>query len=276
MAKKRVILLADRSITTIDQIAQKLNQELAEVVEFVGDDLQTPCDLAIAIGGDGTLIHYGPLLASAGIPLIGVNSGRLGFLATFDADSLIEQRDAVFSEAYRSISITLLEICVGGGEPIVAMNEAMIASGPPFQIIELDLSINGVEAPILRGDGIIIATPTGSTAHNVSVGGPIVDPSSEVIVLTPVAAHSLAVRPIVVANDTTVQVTVRKANEGTSLVIDGTVASVLHEGTTLVVTRSKNNLSMLLNPTNTYWNTLVDKLHWAAPLELAEKTKLYD
>ena len=187
MAKNRVILLADRTDPSIDAIAAEIETSLLDVVDIVGDDLQDnlDCDAAIAIGGDGTLIHYGPLLAKAGIPLIGINSGYLGFLATFDTASLIEHRAVVFSNDATSISAIMLEVSVNGNPPILAMNEAMIAAGQPFRILELDLSINSVAAPALRGDGIIVSTPIGSTAHNVSVGGPIVDPTSQVFVLTP-------------------------------------------------------------------------------------------
>lgn len=269
MAKKRVILLADH---TNASIATELETHLCDVVDFVGDDLQTPCDSAIAVGGDGTMIHYGPLLAKANIPLIGVNSGRLGFLATFDITSLIEHREEVFSERAQMTSVMMLEISVDGAKPIIAMNEAMIAAGHPFRILELDLSINSVDAPTLRGDGILVSTPVGSTAHNVSVGGPIVDPTSQVIVLTPVAAHSLAVRPIVLSSNAIVKVTVNKANEGTSLVVDGQVKCILKAGSQIVVKQATKMLSIVVNPSNTYWNTLVDKLHWANPTELIEKT----
>ncbi|HJN71517.1 MAG: NAD(+)/NADH kinase [Phycisphaerae bacterium] len=271
MAKKRVILLADRTNDSIASISTSLETHLSEVVEFVGSDLQTPCDAAIAIGGDGTLIHYGPLLAKANIPLIGVNSGRLGFLATFDAASLIEHQNVVFSDAATVISVLLLEISVDGGKPMVAMNEAMIAAGHPFRILEFDLSINGIDAPTLRGDGMIVSTPIGSTAHNVSVGGPIVDPTSKVIVFTPVATHSLAVRPVILANDASIKITLRKANEGTSLIIDGQVKCHIKEGTQITAKEGSDSLRIVLNPSNTYWNTLVDKLHWGAPPELIEK-----
>ncbi|MBC8203491.1 MAG: NAD(+)/NADH kinase [Planctomycetes bacterium] len=272
MAKKRIILLADRTNESIASIADLLVTHLVDVVEFVGDDLQTPCDGAIAIGGDGTLIHYGPLLAKLNIPLIGVNSGRLGFLATFDAESLIDYRNEVFSDSAKLTSVMLLEICVDGGEPMIAMNEAMIAAGHPFRILEFDLSINDIDAPTFRGDGMIVSTPIGSTAHNVSAGGPIVDPASSVIVFTPVAAHSLAVRPVVLAHDATIKITLRKANEGTSLIVDGQVKCHIKEGTQITAKQASDALSIVLNPSNTYWNTLVDKLHWAAPPELIEKT----
>lgn len=266
MALRPVILLADRKIPNVASIAQDLEQGLADVVEFLPEG--TPSSdiaLAIAIGGDGTLIAHGRNLAEKNIPLIGVNSGRLGFLANFDTKSLIEQRNSIFIQNTPTMEVMLLEVCVDDQEPIIAMNEAMIAAGNPFRILELGLSINGVPAPTLHCDGIILSTPIGSTAHNASVGGPLVDPSAKAFVLTPLAAHSLAVRPIVLDCHNIVSVTMQQANDGTSLVIDGSVHCKLQVGMTIQIRRSKHTLSLVRNPSVTYWNTLVDKLHWAAP-----------
>ena len=189
-------MLADRSIQHIDVIASKLECGLADVVEFlpIGSEGIT---LAIAIGGDGTLIQHGRTLAQQNIPLVGVNSGRLGFLARFDVDSLMKYREAIFTQSPKILQAMLLDITVDDHPPTIAMNEAMIAAGAPFRLVELGVTIDGIPAPTLRGDGVIVATPTGSTAHNASAGGPIVDPSTNAFILTPIAAHSLAIRPIV-------------------------------------------------------------------------------
>jgi NAD+ kinase len=205
------------------------------------------------------------MLAKLNIPLVGVNCGKLGFLAKFDAESLIKQRKAIFSASPPTLEAMMLDVSVDKDETTIAMNEAMIAAGKPFRILELGLSINGVPAPRLHSDGIILSTPIGSTAHSASVGGPIVDPSANAFVLTPVAAHSLANRPIVLDSMAKVTVDILQANEGTSLVIDGRVHSELKEGMQVHVQRSEHTLSIVLNPSSTYWNTLVDKLHWAAP-----------
>jgi len=263
MALCPVILLADRSDPHVDAVACLLETALADVVTFLPQDSKD-ATFALAIGGDGTMITHGRTLASSNTPLIGVNSGRLGFLAKFDAESLIAQRDVVFSDNHTTIDIMLLDIAVDDASPVVAMNEALIAAGPPFQILELGLSIDDVPAPTLRCDGIIVSTPSGSTAHNASVGGPIVDPSSNSFVLTPLAAHSLAVRPIVLDGKAKISVEILQANEGTSLVIDGKVQCTLKEGMKLHVQRSSHTLSVVLNPSCSYWNALVDKLHWAA------------
>ena len=222
MTLSPIKMLADRTLKDVDAVAQTLEKQLADVVEFLPAD-SNKANLAIAIGGDGTLLKHSRELAEQGIPLVGVNSGRLGFLARFDTDSLIKHRHAVFTDSPKILKAMLLEIQVDNQTPITVTNEAMIAAGAPFRILELGLSIDGVPAPTLHGDGVIVATPTGSTAHNASVGGPIVDPSSNAFILAPIAAHSLAVRPIVLDGKAKITIEILQANEGTSLVIDGQV-----------------------------------------------------
>ncbi|MDP6601281.1 MAG: NAD(+)/NADH kinase [Phycisphaerales bacterium] len=270
---RRVILLVDRHREGVEDIATSLGNGLGDAADIVGDfdaaDEALPAleniDAAIAIGGDGTLISQAVRVLPYDIPLIGVNCGRLGFLAEFDVASLIEHRHIVFGNEPPVLRVMLIRAEVEGAGSWTAMNEVHIAAGDPFRILELDLSIDGIHAPALRGDGIIVATPTGSTAHSVSAGGPIVDPRAQAIVLTPLAAHSLAVRPIVVADSTKVDVDLRQANAGTTLVIDGRPRCGLATGQRVSVYREPKSLRLILNPTQTYWDILANKLHWAAP-----------
>jgi NAD+ kinase len=263
MVLRRIALLADRSDPAIDTIAVALEDGLADVATFL-PPTSDALAMAIAIGGDGTLIKHGRELAKQKIPLVGVNCGRLGFLARFDVDSLIASRKAIFTETPTILESMLLDITVDDHEPTIAMNEAMIASGAPFRLVELGLTIDGVPAPTLRGDGVIVATPTGSTAHNASAGGPIVDPSTTAFILTPIAAHSLAFRPIVLDGRANITIEILQANDGTSLVIDGQVHCTMREGMKVHVQQSTHSVSIVQNPSRSYWNTLVDKLHWAA------------
>ena len=262
MAQTPIILLADRSQSHIDDIAATLESGLSDCVHWVDD--MSDASMAVAIGGDGTLIRHGRHCALANVPLVGVNSGRLGFLAKFNASTLIEHREAVFTTSPNTIQSLLIEVQVNDEPPQIAMNETVIAAGHPFRILELGVAINGNPAPHIRADGIILSTPLGSTAHNASAGGPIVDPEAHSMVLTPLAAHSLAVRPIVLHGNVDVDIEILEANEGTSLMIDGAVQCSLQTGTRVHVRRSSQALSIVLNPTYTYWNALVDKLHWAA------------
>ena len=154
MALCPVILLADRSRPNVEKIASLLADGLSDVALFLPeeDEQLSNATLAIAIGGDGTLINHGRNVSAYQIPLIGVNSGYLGFLAKFDAASLIEHRRSIFTSEAPTMDVMLLGVAVDGHSPEIAMNEAMIAAGSPFRILELGLAINDVPAPsITRG-----------------------------------------------------------------------------------------------------------------------------
>ncbi|TVQ50932.1 MAG: hypothetical protein EA377_13585 [Phycisphaerales bacterium] len=278
MPRKRVLLLADESRPKVAEAATMLRRELDGHLEIAaqrpvnGDPLEDlpELDVAIAIGGDGTLISQARRLVDLGLPLIGVNTGRLGFLAEFDCASLIEQADIVFGDAAPSHDHLLLQVHLENGDDSepqrsLAMNDAVITSGAPFRMIELALSINGADGPRLNGDGMIVATPVGSTAYNVSAGGPIVHPQLEALTITPLAAHSLAFRPLVLDAGGEIRATLLRANEGTTLIADGQPLQTLRQGDTVVFTGYPKKVRLILNPSATYWRILQDKLRWAAP-----------
>jgi NAD+ kinase len=228
--------------------------------------------LAIVLGGDGTLLGQARRLADRGVPLVGVNVGRLGFLAEFDLPALERHAAAIFagraSVRERLLLRAELVRADGGAEYAgIALNDVVIAAGPPFRMIEIALRLDGREGPDLLGDGAIVSTPVGSTAYNVSAGGPIVDPELEAIVITPNAAHSLAFRPIVAPASLQVDMHVRRANEGTTLVLDGVPARPLRVGDVVRVRRHDRDARLVANPDHDYWRTLMGKMRWAAPPE---------
>ena len=273
----RTILLADRTRPEVAAVLEVLEQDLrtmAEIIdEFPADDSPLPddldADLALAVGGDGTLISQARRVVVHDLPLVGVNCGRLGFLAEFDPDTLRTHADVVFSASPPMRAHMLLDVSLSGPEgdlraESLAVNEAVVTAGEPFRLIELGLTIDGSTGPDLHGDGLIVATPTGSTAYNASAGGPIVHPSLEALVVTPLAAHSLAFRPFLVGGDGTVEVTVRRPNPGTRLVIDGQSALPLGEGDRIRIRRHPAPVRFVVNPGTTYWEILLRKLSWAA------------
>jgi NAD+ kinase len=132
-------------------------------------------------------------------------------------------------------------------------------------MIELHLSIDAEEGPSMTGDGVMVATPVGSTAYNVSAGGPIVNPDVDAMIITPIAAHSLAFRPIVVSAASTIEAKVLRANEGTTLVLDGRVTVPLKVGQSVRVKRHDKRARFVTNPSSTYWQILLQKMRWAAP-----------
>jgi NAD+ kinase len=276
-ARRRVSLVADWDRPDIAEVRRRVEAAVSPRAEIVSRvdaaDAATPpatgIDLAIVIGGDGTIIRHLRRLGPAGVPVAGVNVGRLGFLAEFDIERLEDRIEDLLAGRLPETEHGLAGWRVtSGGETVaegLAVNDCAIASGPPFRMIELDLDIDGVGGPRLAGDGLVIATPTGSTAYSASAGGPIVHPSVDALVLTPLAAHSLAFRPIVLGGGSRVGITVRRANAGTSLVRDGEVVRPLAEGDRLEVRPRAAGGRLLLDPATSYWTILQDKLNWALP-----------
>lgn len=231
-------------------------------------------DLAVVLGGDGTLLGQARRLIGAGVPMLGVNFGKLGFLAEFDMDALEAQAAGVFGSGsldVRDLHVLRAEVCNGDTEPRfsgVAINEAVVTAGPPFRMIDLDVRIDGQTGPTSSGDGLIIATPLGTTAYNLSAGGPILTPDADGIAITPIAAHSLSFRPVVVGGSSTIELELTRVNEdnggGTTLVLDGQVQARLHAGDRLTVRRDERTVPFVRNPDASYWRTLVGKFRWAA------------
>lgn len=233
-------------------------------------------DLIVVIGGDGTLLGESRRFAGRSVPVLGVNIGKLGFLAEFDLESVREQAESLFGRGQlrtREVSMLRAQIrtCTGCLEHVgVAMNEAVVTAGPPYRVIELGIRINGSPGPVVRGDGIIVSTAVGSTAYNVSAGGPIVHPLVDTTVITPIAAHSLAFRPIAVPGTSSIEISPIRINDeeasgGTTLVLDGQIQRRIMPDERVLVTRSAETLRLVINPANNYWRTLADKLHWAKP-----------
>ncbi|MCP3905903.1 MAG: NAD(+)/NADH kinase [Planctomycetes bacterium] len=277
-ARPRVLLLANETNPAVAECAVEVREvarrHADEVIqqEANGDALPAdiPADLAIAIGGDGTLIAQARRLLPTGVPLVGVNVGRLGFLAEFDAQDLERHAAALFGPAPPVSEHMVLEAMVrnAAGETTyagLAVNDTVVTSGAPFSMIALRLSVDDAAGPVLTGDGVIVSTPAGSTAYNVSAGGPIVHPAVEAMAITPLAAHSLAFRPIVVCATSTLQIEVMRANEGTSLIQDGQPPAPLNAGDRVILRRHDRTARFVTNPDNTYWDILLDKMRWAVP-----------
>jgi NAD+ kinase len=276
--RPRVVLVADRSQPEIAETCALLREAMsrhAELTDELSPDGEAlpghlEADLAVVVGGDGTLIRQARRLADRDIPLIGVNVGRLGFLAEFDAQSFAEQAEVIFGPAPRIHEYMLLATIVRDADghskrEDVAVNDCIISAGEPFRMIELAVSIDDIEGPTLTGDGVIVCTPIGSTAYNVSAGGPIVYPTQEAMVITPLAAHSLAFRPIVLHAESILHIQVLRANVGTALVADGQATVSLHVADVIEIRRHEKKARFVANSATTYWGILLEKLRWAAP-----------
>ena len=275
MAKALLIVNRDKpeAARTADAIRSVIAWH-AEVAEIdAGDEpiaASVPFDLAVVVGGDGTLIAQTRRLVNHGTPIVGVNAGRLGFLAEFDAADLEKHAALVFSakRPLRERMLLSVEVEHVGGqrESGSAINDAVITAGAPHRMIEIALTVDDDDAGVdIIGDGVIVATPTGSTAYSASAGGPIVHPDVGGITITPICAQSLAFRTVVVPARETIALWLRKANEGTCVVLDGQRQIPLGRGDTVRLKQHDRKALFVANPSNRYWDALRAKMKWAAP-----------
>ena len=233
-------------------------------------------DLIVVLGGDGSLLAQARRSAAFDIPILGVNLGRLGFMAEFDLETIEKLAADIFGSApLNTHSLGLLKAEVFGRDQTeprfegLALNEAAITAGFPFRMIELSLIIDNQPGPVVSGDGLIISTPTGSTAYNISAGGPIVAPGVDALTITPIAPHTLSFRPIVLPADVEIQVVTLRVNNdlpygGSTLVLDGQVQTPLHRDDVIRIHGNNKRVRFVRNPSVKFWATAIQKLHWAA------------
>ena len=244
-------------------------------------------DLVVVMGGDGTLLGAARACADRGVPLLGVNLGSVGFMAEFDLETLSAQAESLFGVGTLPTQrAPVIHAVIRGPEgglraEEIALNEFVVTAGPPYKMVAIRMEINGSPGPRVVGDGLIVSTPTGSTAYNVSAGGPIVSPNVGAYVVTPIAAHSLSFRPIVIQFGTPLAITIERANEvelhngdgdaipaeshGTTLMCDGQVNHRLHTGDRIEISLSPDPVHLVLSGKTTYWQTLMEKMRWATP-----------
>jgi NAD+ kinase len=224
-------------------------------------------DFAIVFGGDGSIISAARSLSQSGVPVVGVNLGKLGFLAEFSVGEIKRLFDDIISgkAAIERRMMLSCSIVSGGQEKFcsAAINDIFITAGPPFRMIELKMSVDGQALADCVGDGLIICTPTGSSAYNLSAGGPILSAKMEAMVVTPLCPHSLSFRPIVISGESKVEVFGIRVNEGTTVSIDGQVSCKLSSNDVVRIERSKDDFLIVNNPLRTQWDTLANKLSWA-------------
>ncbi len=220
----------------------------------------------IVLGGDGSILSVARAMGERAAPVIGVNFGKLGYLAEFSVEDVERHLEAILTDGSIVSRRLMLDATVTrNGETLTrtpVVNDCVVHAGPPFRMIELSLSVDGYHLTMISGDGLIVATPSGSTAHNMSVGGPILQSEIPAIVLSPIAPHSLTHRPLVVAGHAAVEVVARQVNAGTTAVVDGQVVMPLVAGDCLTVRQGPRDFLLVRNPAQPRWYTLTKKLKW--------------
>jgi NAD+ kinase len=251
---------AVRSLAGQSDFGQTRVAQLAEATLVPG------CDLVVAIGGDGTLLHAARLAAVAGVPVLGVNRGRLGFLADVSPERMRESVDEALAGRCLPETRMLLAAavrCDGRATEALALNDVAVAKRETGRMLELYTWVDGTYVNTHGGDGFIVATSTGSTAYALSCGGPIVHPSLSALVLVPICPHTLSDRPIVVGAASTVELELaERMDTHAQIVCDGIVLCDLEPGVRLRVSRARDNVTLLHPPGHDYYRILRSKLHW--------------
>ncbi len=229
-------------------------------------ELARQADLLVAVGGDGTMLHAARMAAAEGVPVLGVNRGRLGFLADVGPDRMLESVDDALEGRCLPEIRMLLEAqvqCEGRSLTALALNDIVVAKRETGRMLDLRTWVDGTYVNTHGGDGFIVATSTGSTAYALSCGGPIVHPSLAAIVLVPICPHTLSDRPVVVSAECIVEIELADRFEARAqIVCDGMVLSELEPGERLRVSRAAIGATLLHPPDHDYYRILRSKLHW--------------
>jgi len=230
-------------------------------------DVLKEADFAVVFGGDGSIISAARHLSRSNVPVIGVNLGKLGFLAEFSVDELKKCFDSIIlgKASIEKRMMLSCKVCSGNKVKFTssALNDVFIAAGPPFRMVELKVLVDGQPLAGCISDGLVISTPTGSTAYNLSAGGPILSGKMEAMVVAPLCPHSLSFRPIVISAGSTVEILGVRVNKGTTISVDGQISMKLLVGDVVKVERDKGIFLIVNNPLRTEWDTLATKLNWA-------------
>ena len=231
-------------------------------------------DLAVILGGDGAILATAARLAGAPVPLIGIRLGHFGFLAELEPSTCREHLERIFAGQGRVVERLMLgaELRTDGATEVVdvAVNDAVVTANQPGRLVSLDLDVDGERVATYRGDGLIVSTPLGSTAHSLAAGGPVVEPDSRAILVTPLAAHSLTSRPLVLDAERTITIRLseRRREERAALGMDGQRTYDLDAGQEVVVRRTANALRIMTIVERSYFETLRRKFHWSGSVPL--------
>lgn len=236
-------------------------QEIIEKNEFTAD-------IAISFGGDGTLLRTASRVGRSGIPILGINAGRLGFLTATANENLNDVFDKIHAGKFKVEELSLIEAVTNGTQlknyPF-ALNEIAIMKHDSSSMMTIEATLNGREKITYRADGLIVAAPSGSTGYSLSVGGPIITPDSNVLALTPIASHSLNARPIVISDSTVIEIKVNSRSRNFLIAIDGRNESC-NDTTTITVRKADYKQLVIRRQGHSFINNLQEKLMWGADI----------
>jgi NAD+ kinase len=276
--RPRILMLADANRPQIRERALELRalvEKYVDVVALVDDftkDVDTnDIDFAMVLGGDGSMLRAAHLLGYEQLPILGVNLGRLGFLADLQPEQLPAILPQIAAGDYHVISHLMFECEVWRNGKVVeralGLNEASVLAGAPFAILEIQLYVDAELVTIYSCDGLIVSSPVGSTAHNLSAGGPILRKDLQAFVISPINPHTLTNRPVVDSADRVYELQVPHPLEGTCLVVDGKILCQPQSADRIRISRSEAQFQLIEFAGFGYYRTLREKLGWGGRLK---------
>ncbi|KAF0216366.1 MAG: hypothetical protein FD178_1249 [Ignavibacteria bacterium] len=252
-------VLSDSILNTSADLLKKFDSSKIVTLE----KLSSISDMVVSIGGDGTMLNTAYSVRGSGTPILGVNFGKLGFLAEFDIESFSEfMCDVKTSNYIVEERVALIGTSAGISESLYAINDLVIDKGSWSKMIELTVFVDDEYVTTFSADGIIIATPTGSTGYSLSTGGPIVNPQADVITLSPIAPHTLTMRPLVISDKQKITIKVNSQHDTIQVSSDGQRVNFIKPPATICIVKSDKPVKLVHSKKNNYFETLRKKLFW--------------
>jgi NAD+ kinase len=235
-----------------------------EILEM--DQLAGSVDLIVVLGGDGTMIGTARMIGDHSVPVLGINYGHLGYLAEFRVDEMFPALESILEENYRIDHRVMLAVELFRGQERLlhsrVLNDVVINKAARARIINIEAYLNRKFVNSFRADGLIVSTPTGSTAYNLSAGGPVIYPSMNAVVMTPICPFTLSNRPIVVPDDALIELSLKTPNEEVALTLDGQVGVPIMVGDRMLIRKSGTTFNIVQATNRNYFDVLRDKLRW--------------
>ena len=246
---------------------ERIEHQTGCAVEVVNEnELAQQVDLMLVLGGDGTMIATARMLGDKDVPVLGVNYGGLGYLAEFRVEELYTALESILDGNYRLETRVMLAVqLIRGKEEVTrtrVLNDAVINKSALARIIEIEAYLNQQFVNSFRADGLIVSTPTGSTAYNLSAGGPVIYPSMNAVVITPICPFTLSNRPLVVPDDAVIELSLKTQQEDVALTLDGQVGFPLQFEDRVIIRKSRTTFKLVQPMNRNYFEVLRDKLRW--------------
>jgi len=257
---KAAVLLLDNEL--FEFVSEHTDCDMSQTEIIRNDDFKA--DLALSIGGDGTFLNTAARIGNKGIPILGINTGRLGFLADVPSDEITPALNAILESKFIIEERTMLYVETSDGIALdypFALNEISILKQDSSSMMSINASVNGQMVHTYHADGLILSTPTGSTAYSMSVGGPIVIPQTENFILSPIASHSLNVRPLIIPDSWTIELEVHSRSSNYLVAVDGR-SKVLDQNVKLRIVKADFTIKTIKQLNHTFFDTLKNKLMW--------------